>query len=471
MAEYLTVKGSSITLGGEPILLKGAALAGWMNMENFITGYAGHEFQVRAELRKRLGDEKYTFFFDKFLEYFFTEEDAKLFSSLGLNCIRIPINYRHFEDDLNPRVIKESGFKHLDRVIDLCAKHKIYTVIDLHAAPGGQNNDWHSDAGNHQANFWVHRDFQDRAVNLWEHIAKRYKDNTWVAGYNSLNEPTDEEHTRLLDFYARVEKAIRAIDPHHILFLDGNNFGADFSRFAERPLLPNVVYACHDYSSYGFPSFTGRFTRTAEQVANHEKQFSRKVEFMRSINAPIWNGEFGPVYQNAGDGKPDWEEINDSRLAALKHQLEMYSAVNVSWSIWLWKDVGFQGMVYVSDDTPYMRLLKPFIEKKKRLAADSWGNDDRQVRHLFEPIEEWLLHEVPGVSERYPKLQRPPKRPLARLVREILLSEELVHEYGSYFEGKTMDELDELARSFSLSNCIQRSTLNEFLMADAKRTA
>jgi aryl-phospho-beta-D-glucosidase BglC (GH1 family) len=36
-----------------------------------------------------------------------------------LNCIRIPFNYRHFEDDMNPRVLKESGFKHLDRVIDL----------------------------------------------------------------------------------------------------------------------------------------------------------------------------------------------------------------------------------------------------------------------------------------------------------------------------------------------------------------
>lgn len=50
----------------------------------------------------------------------------------------------------------------------------------------------------------------------WQH----YKDNTWVAGYNPLNEPTDSEHTRLIAFYERVEKAIRAIDPHHILFLE-----------------------------------------------------------------------------------------------------------------------------------------------------------------------------------------------------------------------------------------------------------
>lgn len=77
------------------------------------------------------------------------------------------INYRHFEDDANPRVIKESGFKHLDRVINICTKHQIYTVIDLHALPGGeqntyvsciqtdhtgQNNDWHSDSGSHQPN-------------------------------------------------------------------------------------------------------------------------------------------------------------------------------------------------------------------------------------------------------------------------------------------------------------------------------
>ena len=88
-------------------------------MENFITGFPGHEEQHREAMLEVLGQEKYDFFFDKWLEYFFTESDAKYFSSLGLNCIRIPFNYRHFEDNMNPRILKESGFKHLDRVIDL----------------------------------------------------------------------------------------------------------------------------------------------------------------------------------------------------------------------------------------------------------------------------------------------------------------------------------------------------------------
>lgn len=39
-------------------------------------------------------------------------------------------------------------------------------------------------------------------------------------GYNPLNEPCDEEHTRLLAWYSRVEKAIRKIDPDHIVRLE-----------------------------------------------------------------------------------------------------------------------------------------------------------------------------------------------------------------------------------------------------------
>jgi hypothetical protein len=37
-----------------------------------------------------------------------------------------------YSDDINPRVLKNDGFKHLDRVIDICAKHGIYTILDLH---------------------------------------------------------------------------------------------------------------------------------------------------------------------------------------------------------------------------------------------------------------------------------------------------------------------------------------------------
>lgn len=92
-----------------------------------------------------------------------------------------------------------------------------------------------------------------QGIHLWEELARRYKDNTWVAGcvslsllhitpskltltplfrYNLLNEPTDPEGYRLEKWYDDAEKAVRAVDPDHILFLDGVRCFFLFSREA-----------------------------------------------------------------------------------------------------------------------------------------------------------------------------------------------------------------------------------------------
>ena len=47
------------------------------------------------------------------------------------------------------------------------------------------------------------------------------------------------------------------------------------------------------------------------------------------------------------------------------------------------------------------------------------------------------------------------------------MSELLTYEYASYFEGKTMEELDELAASFRLDSCLRRGGLNKILQEDA----
>lgn len=42
-----------------------AATGGHTNMENFITGYPGHESEMRAAMLEALGEKKYNYFFDK----------------------------------------------------------------------------------------------------------------------------------------------------------------------------------------------------------------------------------------------------------------------------------------------------------------------------------------------------------------------------------------------------------------------
>lgn len=58
-----------------------------------------------------------------------------------------------------------------------------------------------------------------------------------------------------------------------------------------------------------------------------------------------------------------------------------------------------------------------------------------------------------------------------RVVREMLVSELLTYEYASYFQGKSLEELDELAASFKLENCMKRDGLNAILQADAGMVA
>ncbi|KAF3158246.1 Endo-1,4-beta-xylanase 5, variant 2 [Orbilia oligospora] len=440
-----------------------------MNMENFISGYPGREYQIRTALSKVLGQEKSDFFFDKFLEYFFTESDAKFYKSLGLNCIRVPFNYRHFEDDMNPRVLKPEGFKHLDRLINICAEHGIYTILDLHTAPGGQNGDWHADIGHHIPEFWTHKDFQDRGIWLWEKLSAHYKSNPWIAGYNVLNEPTDPTHYRLQLWYDRVYNAIRAIDPDHILFLDGNTFGSDFSHFVPSETCQkweNVVYSVHDYSRYGFPASKEWYTGSEEQKQQVRKNYNKKVEWMLQNNLPVWNGEWGPVYARPWFDGDDSDRINESRLKLLDDQLTIYDEERIPWSIWTYKDIGFQGMVYVSQDTPYMRLLQPFLEKKQRMAVDSWGTNEVHIAHIVKPIREHLTKNIaPEYRNLYPYPVIPYDSRVSKIAINILTAEFLVQEWADYFKGKSFEELDEIASSFKFEHCLQRESLNKALVA------
>ncbi|EON95654.1 putative endoglucanase family 5 glycoside hydrolase protein [Phaeoacremonium minimum UCRPA7] len=438
-------------------------------MENFITGYSGHEHEHRAALAAVLGKEKAEFFFSRLIHHFFTEADAAFFASVGFNCLRVPFNYRHFMDDDNPDVIKQSGFDVLDRIVSLCAKHNIYVVLDLHAVPGGQNQDWHSDSGISRALFWEFRDFQTRMIQLWVAIAKHYAGNPVIAGYNPLNEPADPEHTRLIEWYVRAEKAIREVDPEHILFIDGNTYAMDFSHFPVDKPLPNAVYSCHDYSMMGFPGME-QYAGTDAQKAKLRSSFERKVHFMKEAGTPIWNGEFGPVYADPHVDK-DAAAINEHRIELLREQLRLYQeAGGVSWSIWTYKDIGYQGMVSVRRDSPYMRLIQPFVEKKQRLGVDFWGVVDKGAveKDVYAPFINKLKEMVP---EHLQKRKYPPvwsfDRQVERVVRECLLSEYLGWEMAELFEGKTEAELEELAASFRLENCMERSQLNEVLRRDA----
>jgi endoglucanase len=452
----LRVDGDQLVQGdGTPVVLRGVGLGGWMNMENFITGYPAAEFLQRKALRSALGDEGYRRFFDRFLQVFFDEADASYLAALGLNCVRLPFSYRHFEDDERPFELKEEGFRQLGRVVDLCARHGLYTILDLHALPGCQNQSWHSDNPTHWSFFWTHRHFQDRAVHLWEALAERFRDNPWVAGYNLVNEPGDASDRAIGPFYERAHRAIRAVDPRHVLFLDGNRYARQFDMFADP--LPNSVYSLHDYplaGAYDGGDYPGQTRGIHVDRGAVEKQFLERSEYMRRTGTPILVGEFGPVYS----GEPDRDE---HRYRLLLDQLELYREHSASWCIWTYKDIGLQGLLYAPADSAYVRQIRPVLKKKARLGADQWGSVDTEVRHVLEPIERLFEAEFPDFDP-YPSGQR---QWIHTLVRHILLAEPLVGDFRACFEGLSPEQAEVLADSFRFHRCVRRDRLVEILQA------
>ncbi len=453
---FLRVEGGSIVdAQGNPVLLRGVGLGGWLNMENFITGYPTTEQAHRKAILDAVGPEKYERFFERFHSEFFSDADADFLRDIGMNLLRIPFNYRHFEDDMRPFQIKEDGFRHLDRAVSLCAERGIYTILDLHALPGCQNQAWHSDNPTHKALFWSHRHFQERVINLWKRIALRYKDNPWVAGYNPINEPADPSAEAIGPYYEELVGGIRSVDPDHIVFLDGNNYSRDFSMFTK--VLPNAVYTNHDYAMPGlieggpYPGVSRgrRYDRQALKDV-----FLRRSEFMLSHGLPIWVGEFGPVY-------PGNEEENSMRFQVLSDQLDIYDEYKASWAIWTYKDIGLQGICHTSGDCPWNRLIRPVLEKKARFCADSWGSTDKNVRDVTAPIEDLMAREFPG----YDPFPSGVHWQVTRLLREILFSEAIVGEFGALFSGATERSLDELALSFRFDNCVKREKLVSLLKA------
>jgi endoglucanase len=434
---------------GRAVRLRGVCVGGWLNMENFITGYSANESLMRSTVTEAIGGDRAAAFFERLLASFFGEADARWLGEAGFNVVRIPVNYHHLESDDRPMEIIESGFHRLDRAIAELAGHGIYSIIDLHTVPGSQNQHWHSDNATHVAMFWQQRQFQDRAVNLWQAMATRYRDEPAVAGYNLLNEPADESRAVIGPFYRRLTSAIREIDPTHIHFLDGNTYATEFGFFGEPD--PGTVYTLHDYvpaglgRGRGYPGSVDGVFYDRDVVL---RKFLERSEFARSTGTPLMVGEFGPIYTGRADE-------DGQRLRLLADQLAIYDEYQSGWTLWTYKDVGKQGLVTVLPKSPYLNRFGDFIAKKDRLGADKWGSDGEGVAAVTGPVQDLVATEFPAFAP-YPWGRTDWVR---TLLLNILFAQPLAYEYADLMRGLDESELAALADSFALANCVVREQL------------
>ena len=183
---------------------------------------------------------------------------------------------------------------------------------------------------------------------------------------------------------------------------------------------------------------------------------------MYKLKTPIWNGEFGPVYANPSLDQ-NAEEVNAARYDVLGAQLGLYDKYKIHWSIWLYKDIGIQGMIHTNPNSKYMRTIAPWLARKRALQLDAWGrHPSKDVEAVIYPLCEYIDKVCPTSKDQYPP-NWPTERQITRIINQIYMSACVQDEFAGMFKDMSLEELEECAQSFRFDECVQRDGLNKAL--------
>jgi len=266
---------------GEPVIIKGFGLGGWLLPEGYMFGLNREGYTSASDMFENavdlIGQSDAEAWIQLFRDNYVQEADIIKMKEWGVDHIRVPFHYNLFYDISRGEFIDE-GFDRIDQLLVWCKRNRIDVILDMHAAPGAQSEGDISDSDG-VARFWTESEtYWPITIKIWEELARRYKDETIIIGYDIINEPVtpDPYGSRdLARFYGQIVPAIRAIDENHILFIEGNYYATTFD-FLFPPFDDNMVYAFHKY-------WNETDQGTIQYLLNIREQ----------NNTPLWLGESG----------------------------------------------------------------------------------------------------------------------------------------------------------------------------------
>ena len=296
----LHARGRKIVNGdGEEIILRGWGAGNWTNPEGFMVGigekYMGScmspelalpgRFQsgrtMTTVIRETCGTKYAREFWPRWHAAHLAEADIREMARLGYNSIRLPLTAWVLLPEEPEAEFDEAGFEMLTRVLDACEKYRIYAILDLHGAPGGQSGLWCDDGLDNVPHMFLEPESRERALMLLEELARRYGQRWIVGGYDVLNEPISIPRWHHLTpeleaFYDEAVRRIRRHDKNHLLFLEGPVFATDTRMFKKNfdPECSNWALSVHMYS-----------------FRPEKRSLFKFLEVSRRLNVPVWIGE------------------------------------------------------------------------------------------------------------------------------------------------------------------------------------
>ncbi len=187
---------------------------------------------------------QYPAYSHRHFETFITVDDVKRIADWGFDHIRLPLDYPVLEDDAKPGLYKESGFEYVESCVNWCRENGLRLILDLHKAPG-----YSFDALDRSSLFGSSA-LQDRFLNLWQVMAKRFADRLDdMLAFEILNEVVLPESSSWNLLIKQVVTLIRRIDHGRLIIIGGNHYNAP-NELRNLEVLddPNTLYTFHFYA-------------------------------------------------------------------------------------------------------------------------------------------------------------------------------------------------------------------------------
>jgi len=297
---------------------------------------------------------------------FITESDISRIASLGLDHVRLPVDYNVLETEDGE--IKETGYSYIDECIYWCFKYGINVIIDLHKTYGYSFDPMDKDD---KAVFFHNKDLQERFYSLWREIAKRYGNLSDHVAFELLNEivlPTVKDEWN--EIALKCISEIRKYAPDTWIVFGGVCYNSVGSVPGLAPVSDRkVVYTFHCYEPMVFshqgafwvenmptdlrisyPASLSEYREKSEQVSFDlagliyddrlrdgfgpeffEMIFEDAIRTAEERDIPLYCGEYGVIENATAEDTLHW--LSDINAVFCKY--------NMARSYWSYKKMNF----------------------------------------------------------------------------------------------------------------------------------
>lgn len=314
------------------------------------------------------------------MDTFITKDDIRKISSMGVDHVRLPIDFELVEDADGNEI--EAGYQYINNAISWCIANNLNIILDLHKTAG-----YVFDDAGYSSDFFHSEKLQHRFVCLWEKLAGRYGEYSQNVAFELLNEVVDascrDEWNQIAE---KTIKAIRTIAPDTWILLGGTRSNSVTTiKDLGKPYDDKIAYNFHCYEplifthqaaywvenmpadyAVDYPKVIGFYIEENNRLIDHNyaqpilpysdmmsgKEFFRAffaeaVRIADMYNVPLYCGEYGVIDNVDTDATLRWfQDIHD-----------VFEECQIGRAVWSYKEMNF-GITGEHYSPIYEELLK-----------------------------------------------------------------------------------------------------------------